>query len=143
MNIEIAKNYLQNNNLAIVIVKNDEIIFESNNKGIKPLYDASKKFKNSEKCLYVADKVIGKAAAILCNYIGASHIYAELISENAIDYLKNTSIIYEYEKCVPFIKNRDLSGMCPIENLSVHTNNPEELILKIEEFFEKIQSGGK
>jgi hypothetical protein len=79
----------------------------------------------------VADKVIGKAAAMICEHAGIKELSTKLISEKAVNVLKNTSIIFEYEKLVPYIKNRDQTGMCPIEKLSLEATNIDELLLKI------------
>ena len=62
----------------------------------------------------------------------------KLISENAINVLENTSIIYEYEKSVPYIKNRDQSGMCPVETLSLKVNNIDDLLVEISSFLANI-----
>ncbi|NLK64229.1 MAG: DUF1893 domain-containing protein [Tissierellia bacterium] len=129
--IEIAKNMLVNEQKAIVIVKDGKVIFSSEGKGIKPIYTALNEFKSQLQGSSVADKVIGKAAAMICEHAGIKELSTKLISEKAVNVLKNTSIIFEYEKLVPYIKNRDQTGMCPIEKLSLEATNIDELLLKI------------
>ena len=36
--IELAKKYLEEDNLSIAVVKNGELIYKSQEKGIKPMY---------------------------------------------------------------------------------------------------------
>lgn len=135
--IELAKNLLNNEKKAIVIVKSGKVIFSSEDKGIKPVYEALIEFKDGLQGSSVADKVIGKAAAMIYEHADIKELSTNLISEKAVDVLKNTSIVYEYEKSVPYIKNRDRSGMCPIETLSLEVNNINELLLKISNFLKK------
>lgn len=138
--IELAKRILDSEKQAIVIVKEGRIIFSSNGKGIKPIYTALKELKDGLMGSSIADKVIGKAAAMICEYAGIKELSTKLISENAINVLENTSIIYNYEKSVPYIKNRDQSGMCPVETLSLKTNNIDELLIGVSNFLKSINN---
>lgn len=138
--IELAKRILDSEKQAIVIVKEGRIIFSSNGKGIKPIYTALKELKSELRGSSIADKVIGKAAAMICEYAGIKELSTKLISENAINVLENTSIIYNYEKSVPYIKNRDQSGMCPVETLSLKTNNIDELLIGVSNFLKSINN---
>lgn len=135
--IALAKNLLNDEKKAIVIVKDGEVIFSSKDKGIKPVCAALNEFKDELQGSSVADKVIGKAAAMIYKHADIKELSTKLISERAVDVLKNTSIVYDYEKLVPYIKNRDQSGLCPIETLSLQTDNIDELLLKISNFLEK------
>lgn len=136
--IEIAKNILVNEKKAIVIVKEGRVIFSSEGRGIKPIYTALNELKDALHGSSVADKVIGKAAAMICEYAGIKELSTKLISEGAINVLKKTSIIYEYEQSVSYIKNRDQSGMCPVETLSLKTNNIDVLLKEISDFLDNI-----
>ena len=135
--IELAKNLLNNEKKTIVIVKDGKVVFLSKDKGIEPVYTAFNEFKDELQGSSAADKVIGKAAAMIYAYAGIKELSTNLISEKAVDVLKNTTIVYEYEKLVSYIKNRDRSGMCPIETLSLEVNNIDELLLKISNFLQK------
>lgn len=132
--IELAKSLLNKEKKAIVIVKEGRVIFSSDGKGIKPIYSALNELGSELQGSSVADKVIGKAAAMICYYANIKELSTKLMSENAINVLKETSIIYEYEKSVPYIKNRDQSGMCPVETLSLKTENIDELLIEISKF---------
>ena len=137
--IELAKNLLDNEQRALVIVKDGKVLFSVDGKGIKPIYTAFNELKDELKGSSVADKVIGKAAAMIYEHAAIKELSTKLISENAINVLENTSIIYEYEKSVPYIKNRDQSGMCPVETLSLKVNNIEDLLIEISSFLANIK----
>lgn len=137
--IEIAKDLLLKENLSLVVVKDGEVVFKSDDRGIKPLYTAVKENKESLKGSSIADKVIGKAAAMLCEYGQIQKLYTSLISQKAIEVLDKANIKYYYELDVPFIKNRDNTDLCPIENLSLNVRSTDELIEKIESFLSDIK----
>lgn len=137
--LDIAKKVLEERNLALVIVKEGKVIFTSNDRGIKPLYAAVLDLKEELKSSSVADKVIGKAAAILCRYIDIKELYTKLISQEAIKILENSGIEFIYDESSPYIKNRDKTDMCPVEKLSQGIDNPEELLARIAEFLDGIE----
>lgn len=137
--IELARNLLDNEQRSIVIVKDGRVIFSGDGKGVKPIYTALNELKDELRGSSVADKVIGKAAAMIYEHAAIKELSTKLISENAINVLEKTSIIYEYEKSVPYIKNRDQSGMCPVETLSLKVNNIEDLLIEISSFLANIK----
>ena len=136
--IEIAKSLLDNGKKVIVIVKDKRMIFSSEGRGIKPVYTALNELKGELQGSSAADKVVGRAAAMIYEYAGIKELSTTLISEGAINVLKNTPIIYEYEKSVPYIKNRDRSGMCPVETPSLKINNIDDLLAEISNFLKNI-----
>jgi len=138
--IDIAKELLQKEKLALAVVKNSEIIFTSRDRGIKPLFTVVSDLKDELKGASIADRVTGKAAAMLCEYADIKELSTRLISEKAINVLEGTSIIYNYEESTPYIKNRDETGMCPVETLSLKTNNINELLEEITNFLESIKN---
>ena len=140
--IDMAKELLEKEKLALAIVKDGKLVFSSYERGIKPLYTAVEQLKDELESSSVADKVTGKAAAMLCKYANIKELNTKLISENAISILEETSIIYEYDESAPYIKNRDKTGMCPVETLSLETNNINELLSGIRNFLESIKKVG-
>jgi ABC-type uncharacterized transport system ATPase subunit len=137
--IDLAIEHLEKEKLALAIVKDGKLIFSSHDKGIKPLYTAATEFKNELHNSSVADRVTGKAAAMLCVYSRVKNLKTKIISENAIKELEESNIIYEYDICTPYIENRDRSGMCPVETLSLKTKNIEELLIGISNFLESLK----
>lgn len=133
----LAKSTLFENEYSIVVVKENEIIYKSESKGLQSLISL---YKNNEDTLEnssIADKVIGRAAALILVDANIKEVYADLISQNAIDILDKSDIPYEYKTQVKEIKNRDNTGMCPMEELSLKCVSADELIEKIEEKFNK------
>lgn len=137
--IDMAVGILEKENLALAIVKDGKVIFSSSGKGIKPLYTAVKEQKGELEGSSLADRVTGRAAAMLCAYAGIKQLRTKLISDNAINVLKETNILYEYEEHAPYIKNHDKTGICPVETLSLKAENIDELLKGIEEFLDSIK----
>ena len=137
--LDLAKEILDNECLTLAIVKNGSIICTSSERGIKPLYTLVNSMKEELKDSSVADKAIGRAAAMLYEYAEIKELHTKLISEKAVDVLKRTTILYEFERSVPYIKNRDKTGMCPVETLSSETDSIHELMAGIADFLERIR----
>ena len=74
----------------------------------------------------VSDKVVGRAAALLFAYGNVRSIWAETMSDAAIDYLSGTDIFFEYGKQVDMIMNRDGTDMCPMERRALVISDPAE-----------------
>lgn len=136
-NLDLAKATLLENAYSIVVVQKEEIIHTSNKNGLMPILDLYDYNKNILSNASVADKVIGKAAALLLADANIKELYADLISENAIPVLDNSNIKYIYNKKVKEIRNKDNTGMCPMEELSLRSKDADELIAKIKEKFNK------
>lgn len=137
--IDMAKEFLESEKLALAIVKDGKLVFSSTGIGIKPLFTAVEQLKDELEGSSVADKVTGKAAAMLCKYAKIKELHTHLISENAMAVLKDTPIILEYEESTPYIINRDKTGMCPVETLSLKTNDIDELMSGITKFLESLK----
>ncbi len=62
MSLGKAKEYLHKNGLSIVVIRDDEILFTSMERGIKPIYTLYTEKRDLLKDSFVADKVIGRGA---------------------------------------------------------------------------------
>lgn len=95
-------------------------IYTSDKKGIAPVMDRMKEDYNFFKGAIIADRVIGKAAAMLLISSGAAKIYGELTSQHSfsvLDAAKKSEADFEYSvgEVVPYIINRTGTDMCPME----------------------------
>ncbi len=115
-NLEKAKNILLEKNASLVVCYKNGDIKEYYQDRIKDIKEILMKDESLLKDAIVADKVIGKVAASILTVAGVKEIYAEIISEFAISILEKNDIKYEYNKKVNYIKNKDNTGMCPMEN---------------------------
>ena len=111
---------------ATFVAVKDGWIFESHDRGIAPMMKLLSEDQDSLRGACVADKVIGKAAALLFCFAGIQKLYAKTISEHAITVLNDQALPYECGQIVPFIVNRTGDGMCPMEQLVLAVSAPEE-----------------
>ena len=82
----------------------------------------------------VADKMVGKAAAVLLVLGMVGEVYADVISTPAREFLDDHQIPVTFSQEVPFVMNRQKDGLCPMEQLAFREFNPKRIKEKIEEF---------
>lgn len=131
MKIEDLKNILLKENHTIVIYKNDASVYISNDRGVAPLMKLLKEDKSQLKDAMIADKVIGKAAALLMALAKVKEVYTPAISAPALQVFNYHNIEIHYDKVVERIVNRKGDGLCPMETLCLNIENPEEAFLVI------------
>lgn len=101
-------------------------IYTSEKRGVAPILekiDADPEFFNGAS---VADRVIGKAAAMLLEKYGVEEIYAQVTSEYAIAYINDKNVGFTYDKRVDHIINRAGTDMCPMEKTVLHISDADE-----------------
>jgi len=139
--LEIAKQTLKKKNLTLAIAKNGEIIFQSDSHGVIGLFEAIERLGSNLEGAAVADKIVGKAAALLCAYSRVNAVFASILSFKGKDTLEKNNINYEYEVLVPKILDRTGKDMCPFEKFSLKLENPREAYFRLKEFAEKLREG--
>ena len=120
-----CRELLKNKSYACVIGKDGEIRTSSHN-GIRPLIDWLEEGKAALSNASVADRVVGKAAALLMLYGGVIEVFAEIISEPAAACLAANHIPFTYEQKVSHILNRTRTGGCPMEQACLSVDSPEQ-----------------
>ena len=130
MSLEKAKSILLSSASTITVVSDGEV-FTSQERGVKPLLFLLKEKKEFLKGASVADKVIGKAAALLMVLGEIKEVHTLIISEPAIKVFEKHNIPCFYDKKVTRIVNRTGDGLCPMETLCLDVENPQEAFERI------------
>ena len=130
MSLEKAKSILLSTASTIAVVSNGEV-FTSQERGVKPLLHLLTEKKGFLKGASVADKVIGKAAALLMALGEIKEVHTLIISEPAIKVFEKYNIPCFYDKKVTRIVNRAGDGLCPMETLCLDVENPQEAFDRI------------
>ncbi len=127
---------------ALVIVRDGEVLKRDNRRGIGPMYDIVTGERSFSDGSSLADKVIGKAAAMLAIDAGIARLYALVISAEAEKALSDAGVEYHFKTMVPFIQNREKTGKCPMERLAgdLEFGDTEVLKKRLKEFLEEIES---
>ena len=125
--------YLQENKLSIHIEKDGQLIFESSEPMLKPLFLCLMQKREALNGATVVDKIVGRAAALLMALGKVKNVYTPLASETAKGVLMAEGIELSAKKVIPYIVNRDQTGMCPMEKMANESESAED-------FFEKLKS---
>lgn len=136
--LEKAKNLLKNKQYTFVAVSKGKIITTSHKRGVIPMLEIIRDHQNILAETVIADKIIGKAAALLALGYKVKQIYAEVLSQQAKEVLDQYSIVYQYEKYVVYIQNRSKNGQCPIEKLTQNINDPKIAYFNILQYYREV-----
>lgn len=124
--IKQAESLLKKDNAVCVVISLKNGILKSQKSGVMPLLDWLNQSPELLKGACAADRVVGKAAVLLMVYGGVAEVYAEVISDFASDYLQQNEVPFAYTQKVPYIQNRDKTGMCPLERRCASISSPRE-----------------
>lgn len=122
--LETAKNHLKDSNSTLVLCKGDKIIF-SEEKGVSPMLNLLEE-KTDLYGFSAADRVVGKAAAMLFSLAEVKEIYAEVISRPAAEFLTQAGITFSYGEMTEYIINRKGDGKCPMELAVMDISDPAD-----------------
>ena len=131
-----AKDILQKNEYTCVLYCNGKQCC-SRLRGVKPLMDfleAGDDFNG----FCAADKTVGAGAAHLYVLLGVKEVWANVISENGKNILKQNGIAVFFEQTVPYIINRKGDGVCPIENAVKDITCSEQALVTIKQTLQKL-----
>jgi len=130
--LEAAKRRLREKGFSLVITKNGSVVFETKLQGISGFLEAIEKFgrKSLHGC-FVADKVVGRAAALLCVYCGVRAVYAVVLSKGGREVLEENRVTLEFGNLVPNVLNQRKTDVCPFEKVVADISNAEEAYEKL------------
>ncbi len=127
-----AINELNNSDYCCVAIKEDKVYY-ANGIGVKPIMQWLSQDEAFFENAVVADKIIGKAAALLLILSNVKAVYGRVMSDSAIEILTKYNVPYEYGEKVPNIVNRTNTGMCPLEQSVVDIDTPNEAYIAIKQ----------
>jgi hypothetical protein len=139
--LDLAKGELYENKLTLVIVKNSKILYQSDNHRISGFLDAIEKCGQNLEDSSVADRVVGKAVALLCAYAKVKEVYASVLSQKAQTVLKENKIGYQWKELVENVLNIEKTGMCPFEKAAANISNSQQAYQTFRRLREQLQSG--
>lgn len=101
----------------------DGTLQTSEKKGIAPMMALLEEDRERLRGAAVADRVIGRAAALLMEFAGVREAYGGIVSSHALRAFAKSGIAFTYEKQVAHIINRSGTGMCPMEEAVLETED--------------------
>jgi len=134
--LERAKELLHAQDLSLVLVKDGQVLGTSKREGVVDLLTLVKSLGPRAQSSALADRVVGKAVALIVRHGGISAVYAPLISQAAKAELAKAEVYLEYESLVPFILDKERTGLCPMERLTLELDDPGEAVAALWAFVE-------
>jgi len=138
--LDIARTRLFEEELTLSIVKNGKILFETNTHTISGFLRAIDKLGATLEDASVADRVVGKAIALLCVYARINEVYAEVLSRNAKTVFEKNKISYKWKVIVENILDLNRCGICLFEKAATGISNPEKAYAVFKELLESFKS---
>lgn len=125
--LELARALLiANKEATLVAVRNDEVIV-CTDRGIKPLLAWVREGRDLSG-FSVADKIVGKAPALLYAILGPDAVFSPVMSWTGRAVLLAACIATSYDTLVPHIQNRAKSGQCPMDSSVTNVWEPYEAV---------------
>lgn len=115
---------LLNNGVALAVVNGGktELYYDS---GIKRLLVLTSESESVLDGADVADKIVGKAAALLMVKGGVKNVYAEVLSKSAVAVFERYGVPYSFGTLTDRIINRRGDDTCPMEKTVACIDEPE------------------
>ncbi|MCL2353788.1 MAG: DUF1893 domain-containing protein [Defluviitaleaceae bacterium] len=121
-----AIDYIKSGEHTCIVMQDGVITHKTSGIGVKPIKELYENQPEALKNAQVADKVIGKAAAMLLHLAGAAFIYGNIMSARAVDYLEKHNIPHQYGMLVDAIINRAGDDTCPLEKAVLNIEDKDE-----------------
>jgi len=107
------------------VYKGNNLVFTSDKDRLLPLIEYLDNFAPRCRNVVIFDKILGRAAALLCVKANCRGVYSPLGSQLAVEVLDKLGIKYYFMQTVPCIQKPNGTEMCPMEALSI-AKEPEE-----------------
>lgn len=115
---------IANKDATLVAVRGDEVI-TCTERGIKPLLTWVREGRDLSG-FSVADKVVGKAPALLYAILGPDAVFSPVMSWTGRAVLLASCIATSYDVLVPHIQNHAKSDQCPMDATVTNIFDPYE-----------------
>lgn len=117
---------VKNGEATCVVVRDNKIISKASARGISHIIDL---YDNGIlKDSFVADSIVGKAAAMIFALAGVKECYGKTVSRSAASYLAKNNITITCGETTQYIENRSGDGMCPMEETVKDVYNSKEAL---------------
>jgi hypothetical protein len=133
--IELACSLLKEKGLNLVIVKGRQVLFSSGESGVAPFFRAVQNMENNLHNAAAADRIVGLAVAMLCLHVRIASVYADIMSQGALDALKKQGVTINSKSVVPHIFDYDGTDLCPFEKLAQSCGAPSKLLAALQSLF--------
>ena len=139
--LDIAKSHLYKKGLTLAIVKKGAVLFETGSHRISGFLGAIEQLGATLEGASVADRVVGKAIALLCVYAKISEVYAEVLSRQAKAVFEENGIPCLWKELADNILDLNRSGVCPFEKAASDISDPEKAYATFKALLQSFKTG--
>jgi Domain of unknown function (DUF1893) len=137
--LEIAKKQLYDKQLTLAIAKNGQVLFQTDSHRISGFIHAIDTLGTQLNGASVADRVAGKALALLCIYAKVHEVYAEVLSKKAQTLFQENNIACHWQQLVDNVLDLNKVGVCPFEQAAAAISDPEDSYGAFKALLEKMK----
>jgi hypothetical protein len=119
---------LENEGLSLLVVHHATELYRSYDAGVRPLLELVEWFPGGLDGATVVDRVVGACAARIFDYLRVDQVIGLTGSIPAERILHAAAITFAFRTTVVDIRNRDNTGPCPFEQLSLQHASLHDLI---------------
>ena len=125
---------LERENASLVVRDSEGNVHIYRDRGVSDLYRLLTREPHILSQAAIADKVVGRGAAALMILGGVKRLHANILSQKALDFLNESTILLSYTTLVVNIINRNGDDICPVEKLTTPCKTPQEALQLITTF---------
>lgn len=135
--ISVAKSLLKADKTCVLVC--GDRVHLSEKSGIAPMMELLARGEDL-KGFSVADRVVGKAVAMLFELAGIKEVFAEMVSKPALQFLLDHKIKITYKTLCENIINRKGDGLCPMEQTVLDVSDSKIAYKMLQEKLKSINS---
>ncbi len=124
--LSVAEDAIKGGGPTIAVAREGKVLFYTDTPGLKAIFEASKRLGGELRGAAVADRVVGKAAALLYVHLQVNAVFGALMSEGAAKVLRGRGVEFRFKRIIPAVKGKDGVDVCPFEMRVMHISEPEE-----------------
>jgi len=140
--LKAAKKRLAEEGLTLCIVREGQVLFETSSRGISGFLRATEELNEQLHGASVADKVVGKAVALMCLYTRIGAVYAPVMSRKARELFEHNAVRAEWDELVDDILGSCKVTSCPFERLATKITDPSEAYIKLKALQDSLKQRG-
>lgn len=139
--VRAAIELIEENQHGLIVLQGEHIVFTSATPGIRAALQLHDEHPELLKGAVIADRIIGRAAAMIFADGGATAIYGSVMSKTAQQELTQKDVITQAGTLVDAIINRRGDGICPMEQAIMGITEPEAGLSRLRQTVRKLMEG--
>ncbi|MCK4901725.1 MAG: DUF1893 domain-containing protein [Thermoplasmatales archaeon] len=124
--LDLAREILSTTDYYIVVISNEKIWNQKKGEGIRPVLETIREMGEDIYDSIIGVRTLGKASALLSRYAKAKGVYSPQGTKTGIALLIMGGVPCQVDELIPFIKDRDGSGLSHFEKMLKDVISPEE-----------------